>query len=642
MAFVLAFAGWMMVDLGDTWIERVQIALYRAFSVNTLSDHYGESFARRDITWPASGFLTAARWLGVLTFSLFLFKAYQGLFSERFARLVAGSRSGHIVIIGETPFARAAAEEASRLHPVVWVTNEAQVAGDASITRISMGGDGNQLVKATAAHKARSVLVSMEEDSQTFTTAREVLRADQIYGQEAEKASKPLEGPHVFAIVSDQWDAYPDEAAKLISPHGALDPAARDGGLDSVGEIITEARTAARAMLGNVPLFQLARDTPQHVVILGLGDLGEAILTEICESQRTDLHAKQRVTIIDKSEAAWNRFTNRVPDYDDVFDGHFFNIAAESADDGAWKALLSHVSRYPVTAAYVTSGGANSSRLASSELRTHLVQACGATETGARDFSTLAFPIFAYSRSHNTTGIDALKRETLASSTLAEERMPILSFGAWSELVSAARLFDAEPDQHAFEIHNTHTRLYAKAGDTPQLWRDLTEWQRYSSRSASAYTATLLHVAGYDLSAWYAAALASDTAVTLNDLPRLGSVPDFSEEIPLLMKLARLEHTRWCAERRLKGYRWGPVKDPGRRHHPGLVDFDDLDPGSQQYNIRYIQSLFTTLAEKTSDLVVTRRSDATPAIARPTDIGLLKRLGMFPADAETGASDGDV
>ncbi len=645
VAFLLALLGWMLVpELGVNLGDRAQLAFYRALSVNTLSGDYSGSFAGEGIEAPARHLLNGARWIGTLTFSLLLLKAYQGLFSERFTRWRAQGKSGHVVVIGDTPFARAAAEEASKHHGVVWASTTSSPGVFDRLTRIQESGDGEAMVKATAADKARSVLVSLAEDSRTFTATSEMLRAKKIFASEAGATGEPLEGPHFFAIVSDRWNAYPDEAAKLIDPLRGLGADSRRGGLDSVGEVITEARTAARAMLGNVPLFQLAGEKPQHVLILGLGELGEAILTEICESQRTHLHARQRVTVIDRSAAAWTRFTARVPGHSEVFDGHFFSIAAENADAGVWQDLLAHLARHEVTAAYVTSGGANQSRLAASELRTHLVQACDETDEGAAAYAALAFPIFAYSRASSIIRIDELKRTALASKALAEDRMPILSFGAWSEMVSAARLFDEEPDAHAFDIHDTHRRLYAKSGERPTLWRDLTEWQRYSSRSASAYTAALLHAAGYDLGEWYAAAQSSDTAATLNNLPRLADIPDFNKEIPLLMMLARLEHARWCAERRLKGYRWGPVKDPGRRQHPGLVDFDDLDTGSQGYNIEYIKSLFVTLRDKDSDLVV-RRPFAPRAIARPTDISLLKRLGMLPgapAPQATEAGDGGV
>ncbi|MEO0784932.1 MAG: RyR domain-containing protein [Pseudomonadota bacterium] len=625
IAFILAFFGWMLAETELGWVERLQVSFYRALSVNTLSDMYGAAFFHeREIEGVAQWSLTIARFFGVATFTMLLVKAYQGLFSERFTKFLAGRLSGHMVVIGDTDFARATAEEASRFNRVVWASSEGVTRDQGNILRIVEAGTGNALVKATSATKARSVLIAMDDDTRTFTTTREMLHAEDIFGKPSEKENEHLEGPHFFAVVSDRWDAYPQEAADLINPPEGRAEDKRSGGLDSVGEFITEARTAARAALGNVPQFLLAGEVPQHVLIAGFGDFGEALLTEICESQRTDLYGLQRFTIIDRSRDAWTRFTSRVPDHAEVFESRFFELDLNVSDgtENKWRDLLAHISQRPLTAAYVTTGKANDSRLSASELRMRLLVACErltaetSVETGepGDPFEALAFPVFAYSRESVTEPI---------------KRMPIISFGAWSEMVSAARVFDDEPDGHAFEIHATHHRLYAGKDQPVPKWRSLSEWQRYSSRSASAYTPALLHAAGYDLRAWYAEAQSSESAVTLNDLPRLATLQSLNEEPALMMKLARLEHARWCAERRLKGYRWGPRKDTARRHHPGLVDFDDLDEGAQRYNIEYIKSLFALLAGKDDKIVVDLRENAPRAITRPTDIALLKKLGML-------------
>lgn len=645
VAFLLAFTGWVLAETALNPFERFEVAFYRALSVNTLSDLYGTPFwSDPEMPRGAQISLFLARWVGVATFSMLLLKAYQGLFSERFARFTAARLKDHIVVIGDTDFARAAIEEASKFGQVVWATEHGVTSDEGNILRLAETGDGETMVRVTAAHRARAVLVSLPDDSRTFNSTRDMLRAEQIFGTGKISQVEPLAGPHFFAVVSDRWDAYPDEAAVLINPTADRADPNEGSGLDSVGEFITEARTAARAALGNAPLFLLAGNGPQHALVVGFGDFGEALLTELCESQRTDLYGRQRITIVDKDKGSWDRFTSRVPDHADVFDAAFFeiDIAATSGGDPAWRQLLEHVSRHPLTAAYVATGKATSSRLSASELRMKLLGACehstyhtGRSGDGLSElYDALAFPVFAYSRETSLFTSGGHSRSTLVTQREPEKRMPIIPFGAWSEMVSAARLFDDEPDAHAYEINATHHRLYAPEGSPLPFWRSLSEMSRYSSRSAAAYTPALLHAAGYDLSPWYKEAQSSESAVTLNNLPRLATIPDFDVDTPLLMKLARLEHARWCAERRLKGYRHGPVKDQARRHHPSLVDFDQLDEASQKYNIRYIKSLFATLAQKDTDLVVHRREDAPRAIARPTDISLLKKLGMLPGAAK--------
>jgi hypothetical protein len=63
-------------------------------------------------------------------------------------------------------------------------------------------------------------------------------------------------------------------------------------------------------------------------------------------------------------------------------------------------------------------------------------------------------------------------------------------------------------------------------------------------------------------------------------------------------RLARLEHARWTAEKRRDGWRQGPRKDAAARVHPSLVPFDELPPAEQQKNrdaVRQIPPLLARL-----------------------------------------------
>jgi serine phosphatase RsbU (regulator of sigma subunit) len=41
--------------------------------------------------------------------------------------------------------------------------------------------------------------------------------------------------------------------------------------------------------------------------------------------------------------------------------------------------------------------------------------------------------------------------------------------------------------------------------------------------------------------------------------------------------MARVEHIRWCWEKRLGGWKFGKIKDPVKKTHPSLVDYEELD-----------------------------------------------------------------
>ena len=46
--------------------------------------------------------------------------------------------------------------------------------------------------------------------------------------------------------------------------------------------------------------------------------------------------------------------------------------------------------------------------------------------------------------------------------------------------------------------------------------------------------------------------------------------------------MARVEHLRWCWEKRLNGWRYGRVKDVDKKIHPGLISYDELDEGEKE------------------------------------------------------------
>ena len=41
--------------------------------------------------------------------------------------------------------------------------------------------------------------------------------------------------------------------------------------------------------------------------------------------------------------------------------------------------------------------------------------------------------------------------------------------------------------------------------------------------------------------------------------------------------MARVEHIRWCWEKRLNGWRYGEKRDNNKKIHPGLIEYDELD-----------------------------------------------------------------
>ncbi len=105
-----------------------------------------------------------------------------------------------------------------------------------------------------------------------------------------------------------------------------------------------------------------------------------------------------------------------------------------------------------------------------------------------------------------------------------------------------------------------------RAKETYREWEDLTEEQKDVNRLAADHITTKIRALGLDPSrkqeveeAW-----ASMDAATLE-------------------RLSRMEHERWAAPYRMAGWKLGE-RDPIKRTHPNLLDYDALDEATRQYD----------------------------------------------------------
>jgi voltage-gated potassium channel Kch len=68
-------------------------------------------------------------------------------------------------------------------------------------------------------------------------------------------------------------------------------------------------------------------------------------------------------------------------------------------------------------------------------------------------------------------------------------------------------------------------------------------------------------------------------------------------------ELARSEHDRWCAERRGSGWQYGGVRDDDRRRHPDLLPWDELGEDARNKNRDAIRRLPEALADAGFEIV---------------------------------------
>ncbi|MEM0985465.1 MAG: hypothetical protein AAGJ32_04400 [Pseudomonadota bacterium] len=633
LAYGSAVFGWLSVPATEVRPAfGLGEAAYLGLSVVTPSDLYtatvlGELGITRDT--PGWGALMFARVFGALFFLATVAKvAITWLYQAILKNFARWRNADHVVVIGKTDIADHVAEVAADrgLKVVQFEPGGKETVPDGILTLDSDIGLPEMLLWS-AAHKARALVFATGDNADNADMAAQVFD-DRDFQSKAIAASgrgaarlKVQEGPHIFVAADDAWFERRDELN--YSFHQPPDTPMDGNELDSVVEFIGESRAAARAIMTVEPVFRLQQGEIQHILILGFGAMGEAILAEFCETQRTDPDRLPWITVFDPDPAVWESFKQRVPAWQDVFDGAFFGCTIDTLEERA-SAFAARLAAAPPAAIYVTTGAGLDSMAAAADAKRIIADMA---ESGDIPEQKIACPVFACARGGNSQ-VDGMAAGRIPKDRTGPvvSRLPIIQFGSWRDVVAASRVLDNEPDLAAFKVHATHNALYS---DTPPTnWSNLAEVNRYSSRSAAGYVPALLHAAGFDLGPWLTGS--DGQAPSVNRLPRLAPGDVLAGDCSTLVKLARLEHARWCAERYLCGFRRGP-KDLARKRHHDLVPFDELGTSAKHYNIQYARLLQSMLLDEASGPVVTRPRDARRPVMRPTDEALVRDAGIDPA-----------
>lgn len=126
-----------------------------------------------------------------------------------------------------------------------------------------------------------------------------------------------------------------------------------------------------------------------------------------------------------------------------------------------------------------------------------------------------------------------------------------------------------------------HRRLDGQTSDTMIAFDELRDEEKNSNRDAAADIPHKLFSIGYGIRPIEDGATAR--------------TPDLLDEE--VERLATMEHERWCRERRLQGFSYGPKRITGSKVHPDLKPYRDLDPDTQRYDVQAVTAIPVILAE---------------------------------------------
>jgi hypothetical protein len=331
--------------------------------------------------------------------------------------------------------------------------------------------------------------------------------------------------------------------------------------------------SGARALLAEHPPFRATGDgdgARPHMVVVGLGRFGESLLTQAAldwRAGRDRAGERLRVTVIDEDAAQKTEsLSSRYPQLGRLCDLAALPLAVDSTEFQRADFLFDRNGDLDVSGVYVCLPD-DAQGLAAALVLQQRLKGHGVPVVVRIYDAGLAFLL----PGKNAAG--------------AEPEGPI-AFALLDRTVEPDLLFADTYEILARTIHDEYRRTEREKGETPETnpsmapWDELGEDLRDSNRDQAVHTGVKLERAGCDL------------------MPLLDWDAELFEFAPEEVdQLAELEHERWVADNRRRGWTYAPEpKDAERKTSPHMVPWDDLSEEIREYDRIFVRALPAFLA----------------------------------------------
>jgi hypothetical protein len=348
-------------------------------------------------------------------------------------------------------------------------------------------------------------------------------------------------------------------------------------------ELFNVFERGARALLSEFPPFAIQGDTPPHVLVIGMGRLGENLIIQAARQWRErERDGRPRITVVDRDAPAQiERLCARYPQL------------AQSADLVPCEVLVDSAAYEAAGFLYTAEG-----RLASTVVYVLLPDETQAVKAALTLFHKVRpQPLSIVVRISEDSGLAALIRDP------AGQRPALATFDLVGRTCTPEQVLGGTHEAIARSLHQAYVRRQTELGETVESNPLLVPWQalppaiQESNRQQVDLIGLQLESVGCEvvpLTDWDAAGF------TLSD-----------EEVELM---ARREHVRWHRERLEEGWRFAPgPKDLERRTHPALLPWEQLPDDEKAKNRDSVSQLPAMLASAGFKVFRVRTRNEQPA-----------------------------
>lgn len=493
--------------------------------------------------WPMT--LQVARFVAAVSVGWTAVVAVMRAVSHEWRRLRVPMLRKHVIVVGSGESAfhlRSLMPEKSihvALDPAVRAPAVEHTAGAVIIHAASL--DTSTMASA-AVHRAAHIFIATGRDATNRVIASEVRDYVAASGH-AHSLTCHLELPRA-------------ERSLLRSPASLR--ALRAAGFEV--RVFDLSRVAARAIMRTHPphagRLPFDGDPPLHVLIVGFGEIGEALTKQVLRTCHYCDRKRVKLTVVDNGNlASWERFRAETPGLDLVADVSFVNEAPSSITNDKWDV-------------FQVAGAFDAAYIATADIEAAYVLAADASTGLGSKIAPCPLVVCVPGVSEAQLG-------------LAQSGVSVFDpASAWTK----ESLLDDALDMAAKREHERYLKdrdaarvigAVRKAAEHP--WDEIPEWIRDKNRDRIDFDPVV------------------DAIVRLTPLVIAGESAS-SESVELL---AEIEHRRWMAGAVLAGFQFGEPRDEERKFlHENLVSYDLLPDQTKEYDRQAMRDTLARLANK--------------------------------------------